>query len=130
MRTPGGRTATVPEQAADDDRRVVSPDRAAVVAHLPDAQAGTVPRADARPDRHLANSVIVAVFSTILVAHQSPSLDTLTTGVGRLADGQLGTFTQYPLELAAAMGMTIPVAVVFFVFQKYIMRTGGGAVRE
>jgi multiple sugar transport system permease protein len=69
-------------------------------------------------------------FSTILVAHQSPSLDTLTTGVGRLADGQLGTFTQYPLELAAAMGMTIPVAVVFFVFQKYIMRTGGGAVRE
>jgi multiple sugar transport system permease protein len=69
-------------------------------------------------------------FSTILVAHQSPSLDTLTTGVGRLASGQLGTFTQYPLELAAAMGMTIPVAVVFFVFQKYIMRTGGGAVRE
>jgi multiple sugar transport system permease protein len=69
-------------------------------------------------------------FSTILVAHQSPSLDTLTTGVGRLASGQLGTFTQYPLELAAAMGMTIPVAVVFFVFQKYIMRTGGGAIRE
>jgi multiple sugar transport system permease protein len=69
-------------------------------------------------------------FSTILVAHQSPSLDTLTTGVGRLASGQLGTFTQYPLELAAAMGMTIPVAVVFFVFQKYIMRTGEGAVRE
>jgi multiple sugar transport system permease protein len=69
-------------------------------------------------------------FSTILVAHQSPSLDTLTTGVGRLASGQLGTFTQYPLELAAAMGMTIPVAVVFFVFQKYIMRTGEGAIRE
>jgi multiple sugar transport system permease protein len=69
-------------------------------------------------------------FSTILVAHQSPSLDTLTTGVGRLVSGQLGTFTQYPLELAAAMAMTIPVAVAFFVFQKYIMRTGEGAIKE
>jgi multiple sugar transport system permease protein len=69
-------------------------------------------------------------FSTILVAHQSPSLDTLTTGVGRLVSGQLGAATQYPLELAAAMAMTIPVAIVFFVFQKYIMRTGEGAVKE
>jgi multiple sugar transport system permease protein len=69
-------------------------------------------------------------FSDILVAHQSPSLDTLTTGVGRLVSGQLGAATQYPLELAAAMAMTIPVAIVFFVFQKYIMRGGGGAVKE
>ena len=29
-------------------------------------------------------------FSLILVAHSSPSLDTLTTGVGRLVSGQLG----------------------------------------
>jgi multiple sugar transport system permease protein len=69
-------------------------------------------------------------FSTILVAHESPSLDTLTTGVGRLVSGQLGTFTQYPLELAAAMAMTVPVAIVFFVFQRYIMRTGEGAIKE
>jgi multiple sugar transport system permease protein len=69
-------------------------------------------------------------FSMILVAHQSPSLDTLTTGVGRLVSGQLGAGTQYPLQLAAAMAMTIPVAIVFFVFQKYIMRTGEGAVKE
>jgi multiple sugar transport system permease protein len=69
-------------------------------------------------------------FSLILVAHQSPSLDTLTTGVGRLVSGQLGAGTQYPLQLAAAMAMTIPVAIVFFVFQKYIMRTGEGAVKE
>jgi multiple sugar transport system permease protein len=69
-------------------------------------------------------------FSTILVAHESPSLDTLTTGVGRLVSGQLGAATQYPLELAAAMSMTVPVAIVFFVFQKYIMRTGEGAVKE
>jgi multiple sugar transport system permease protein len=69
-------------------------------------------------------------FSLILVAHESPSLDTLTTGVGRLVTGQLGDTTSYPLELAAAMGMTIPVAIIFFVFQKYIIRTGDGAVKE
>ncbi|MDR0345094.1 MAG: carbohydrate ABC transporter permease [Nocardiopsaceae bacterium] len=69
-------------------------------------------------------------FSGILIAHQSPSLDTLTTGVGRLVSGQLGTGLQYPLQLAAAMAMTVPVAAVFFVFQKYIMRTGEGAVKE
>jgi multiple sugar transport system permease protein len=69
-------------------------------------------------------------FSDILVAHQSPSLDTLTTGVGRLVSGQLGAATQYPLQLAAAMAMTIPVAIVFFASQKYIMRGGEGAVKE
>ncbi len=69
-------------------------------------------------------------FSDILIAHQSPSLDTLTTGVGRLVSGQLGTGTQYPLKLAAAVAMTVPVAVIFFVFQKYIMRTSEGAVKE
>jgi multiple sugar transport system permease protein len=69
-------------------------------------------------------------FSTVLVAHESPSLDTLTTGVGRLVSGQLGAGSQYPLQLAAALAMTIPVAIVFFVFQKYILRTGEGAVKE
>ena len=69
-------------------------------------------------------------FSMILVAHSSPSLDTLTTGVGRLVSGQLGAGTQYPLQLAAALAMTIPVAIVFFVFQKYIMRSGEGAIKE
>lgn len=69
-------------------------------------------------------------FSDILIAHESPSLDTLTTGVGRLVSGQLGAATQYPLKLAAAVAMTIPVAIVFFVFQKYILRTGQGAVKE
>ncbi|MDX6341227.1 MAG: multiple sugar transport system permease protein, partial [Trebonia sp.] len=54
----------------------------------------------------------------------------LTTGVGRLVSGQLGAGTQYPLQLAAALAMTIPVAIVFFVFQKYIMRTGEGAIKE
>jgi multiple sugar transport system permease protein len=69
-------------------------------------------------------------FSMILVAHSSPGLDTRTTGVGRLVSGQLGAGAQYPLQLAAALAMTVPVAVIFFAFQKYIMRTGEGAVKE
>jgi multiple sugar transport system permease protein len=69
-------------------------------------------------------------FANILIAHQSPSLDTLTTGVGRLVSGELGTATQYPLKLAAAVIMTLPVAIVFFIFQKHIMRTTEGAVKE
>lgn len=69
-------------------------------------------------------------FSDILIAHENPALDTLTTGVGRLVSGQLGAATEYPLKLAAAVGMTIPVAIVFFIFQKHIMRTGQGAVKE
>ena len=69
-------------------------------------------------------------FSDVLVAHQSPSLDTLTTGIGRMVSGQLGAGTQYPLQLAAAIAMTVPVAVLFFLFQKYIMRTGQGAIKE
>lgn len=69
-------------------------------------------------------------FADILITHQSQSLDTLPTGVGRLVSGALGAATQYPLRMAAAVIMTIPVAVIFFVFQKYIMRTGEGAVKE
>jgi multiple sugar transport system permease protein len=69
-------------------------------------------------------------LSDILIAHENPSLDTLTTGVARLVSGQLGSATQYPLKLAAALAMTIPVAAIFFIFQKYIMRTNEGAVKE
>jgi multiple sugar transport system permease protein len=69
-------------------------------------------------------------FSDILIAHQSPSLDTLTTGVARLVSGELGAGTQYPLKLAAAVLLTVPVAVVFFIFQKHIVRTTEGALKE
>jgi multiple sugar transport system permease protein len=70
-------------------------------------------------------------FTDILVAEQSPSLDTLTTGVGRLVSGGYGVAaSQYPLKMAAALVMTIPVAIVFLTFQKYIVRTGEGAVKE
>lgn len=68
-------------------------------------------------------------LSHFIVSTQSPSLTTLTRGVASLASGQLSQGTQYPLKLAAAAIMTIPVAVVFFIFQKRIMNTTEGAVK-
>ena len=51
-----------------------------------------------------------------------PELNTLTTGVASLVSGQLGSGNQFPLKLAAALLMTIPVAIVFFVFQRHFVR--------
>jgi len=65
-----------------------------------------------------------------VVASQSPALFTLTKGVASLASGALGAAKQYPLKLAAATVMTIPVVIIFFIFQKRIMNTGEGAVKE
>ncbi len=65
-----------------------------------------------------------------IVASNSPELFTLTKGVAQLASGALSQGTQYPVKLAAAAVMTIPVAVVFFVFQKRIMNVSAGAVKE
>nr|WP_235186128.1 carbohydrate ABC transporter permease [Microbacterium oleivorans] len=64
-----------------------------------------------------------------IVSVQSPEFFPLTRGVASLSSGQLSQGTQYPLKLAAAALMTIPVAVVFFIFQKRIMNTSEGAVK-
>lgn len=69
-------------------------------------------------------------LSHFIVSTQSPELTTLTKGVASLASGQLSQGTQYPLKLAAALIMTIPVAVMFFVFQRRIMNASEGAVKE
>ncbi|MCR2825820.1 carbohydrate ABC transporter permease [Microbacterium sp. zg.Y909] len=69
-------------------------------------------------------------LSHFIVSTQSPELTTLTKGVASLASGQLSQGNQYPLKLAAAAIMTIPVAVMFFIFQKRIMNTTEGAVKE
>ncbi|MET0296438.1 MAG: ABC transporter permease subunit, partial [Microbacterium sp.] len=69
-------------------------------------------------------------LSHFIVSTQSPELTTLTKGVARLASGQLSQGTQYPLKLAAALIMTIPVAVLFFIFQRRIMNASEGAVKE
>ncbi|WP_026553448.1 carbohydrate ABC transporter permease [Arthrobacter sp. H20] len=65
-----------------------------------------------------------------IISTQDPALTTLTKGVAQLASGQLSQGTQYPLKLAAAALMTIPVAIVFFIFQKRIMNASAGAVKE
>lgn len=57
-----------------------------------------------------------------IVSRQSPQLNVLTTGVASLVSGQLGSGNRFPLKLGAALLMTIPVAVVFFVFQRYFVR--------
>ncbi len=65
-----------------------------------------------------------------IVSTQSTSLFTLTKGVAQLAYGELGAGNRYPLKLAASVLMTIPVAVLFFVFQRRIMNASAGAVKE
>jgi multiple sugar transport system permease protein len=69
-------------------------------------------------------------LSHYIVAAQSPELTPLTKGVAGLVAGGLGQGSQYPLKLGAAAIMTIPVAVLFFVFQRRIMNTTTGAVKE
>lgn len=69
-------------------------------------------------------------LSHFVISTQSPELTTLTKGVASLASGGLGQGQQFPLKLAAAAIMTIPVAVMFFVFQRRIMNTSEGAVKE
>ena len=65
-----------------------------------------------------------------IVSSSSPGLTTLTKGVASLASGALSAGNQYPVKLAAAFVMTIPVAVAFFLFQKRIMNSSDGAVKE
>ncbi|MGQ7786826.1 carbohydrate ABC transporter permease [Nesterenkonia sp. PF2B19] len=69
-------------------------------------------------------------LSHFIVATQSPELTTLTKGVASLASGQLSQGSEYPIKLAAAVIMTIPVAVMFFIFQRRIMNSTEGAVKE
>jgi multiple sugar transport system permease protein len=65
-----------------------------------------------------------------IISTQSSSLNTLTKGVAQLASGQLGAGNRFPLKLAASTMMTIPVALLFFIFQRRIMNTTSGAVKE
>ena len=58
---------------------------------------------------------------------QSPELHTLTKGVATLTAGGRSQAQEFPLKLAASALMTIPVAVMFFVFQRHIMSTAEGA---
>lgn len=69
-------------------------------------------------------------LSHFIVAAQDPALTPLTKGVAQLAAGSLGQGSRFPLKLGAAAIMTIPVAILFFVFQRRIMNVTTGAVKE
>ncbi|PZG23125.1 carbohydrate ABC transporter permease [Nonomuraea aridisoli] len=61
-------------------------------------------------------------FPHTLVAVQDPALFTLPRGLADLVSGSLGGGTQFPLKLAAALLATIPVAVIFVIFQRHFVR--------
>jgi multiple sugar transport system permease protein len=69
-------------------------------------------------------------LSHFIIATQNPKLTVLTKGVAQLSSGSLGPGNQYPLKLAAAGLMTIPVAVMFFIFSKRIINNSIGAVKD
>ncbi|MEU5022807.1 carbohydrate ABC transporter permease [Streptomyces milbemycinicus] len=70
-------------------------------------------------------------FTHFLVSTQSGEYETLTTGLARFISGGLGGGTQYPLKLAAALLATVPVAALFFCFQRYFVQgANSGAVKE
>ena len=64
------------------------------------------------------------------MASRDPELYPLTKGVAQLTAGSLGQGTQFPLKVAAATLMTIPMAIVLFIFQRRIMSTTEGAAKE
>ena len=65
-----------------------------------------------------------------IVAAQNPNLDTLTKGVAGIAAGAYGGANDYPFKMAAALIMTLPVAVVFFIFQRFFVQGASqGAVK-
>jgi multiple sugar transport system permease protein len=61
-------------------------------------------------------------FTHFLVTTQRPELKTLVTGLASLASGDRGAGSQYPLKLGAALLTTIPVALLFFAFQRQFVR--------
>jgi multiple sugar transport system permease protein len=70
-------------------------------------------------------------FPYTLVAVQSPQYYTLPRGLADLVSGSLGSGSQYPLKLGAAMLATIPVAVIFVIFQRYFVHgLSEGATKE
>jgi multiple sugar transport system permease protein len=61
-------------------------------------------------------------FSHFLVVTQSPEHKTMITGLASLTSGELGSGSQFPLKMGAALLTTIPVALLFFAFQRHFVR--------
>ena len=61
-------------------------------------------------------------FAQVLVAVQSPDLQTLPLWLAQLVGGSLGAGTQYPLKLSGALLATVPVALLFAFLQRFFIR--------
>ena len=61
-------------------------------------------------------------FAFFEVATISPKYFTLTTGLANIVGGGLSAGNQFPLKLGASLLTTIPIAALFFVFQRYLVR--------
>lgn len=69
-------------------------------------------------------------FQFFEIAAISPKYYTLTTGLANIVGGGLSAGNQFPLKLGASALTILPMALVFFVLQKYIVRGGlAGAVK-
>ncbi|MCL2393332.1 MAG: carbohydrate ABC transporter permease [Acidimicrobiaceae bacterium] len=62
-------------------------------------------------------------FSFFLVANSDPNKYTLPVGLHQLTTGSLGSTPNFPLNMGAALLATIPLAIIFFIFQRHF--TGG-----
>ncbi|HEY0638405.1 MAG TPA: carbohydrate ABC transporter permease [Pseudonocardiaceae bacterium] len=62
-------------------------------------------------------------FTHFLVATSDPELETLNLGIARLVAGPLGGGQQFPLKLALATLSTIPVLVIYVIFQRQFVRS-------
>lgn len=60
-------------------------------------------------------------FQFFEVATISPKYFTLTTGLANIVSGGLSSGNQFPLKLAASAVTIIPLAILFFVLQRYIV---------
>ncbi len=57
-------------------------------------------------------------FTTFLIATDQKKFETLTLGLANFQGG-LGSGKRYPLTLGAALLVTLPIIILFFVFQRY-----------
>jgi multiple sugar transport system permease protein len=70
-------------------------------------------------------------FAWFETATESSRYWTLTTGLANLTNGGLSAGSQFPLKLAAALITTLPIAVLFFAFQRQLVRGRlEGAVKQ
>ena len=69
-------------------------------------------------------------LSHFIVSAQNPDLAPLPKAVASLTAGGAGKENHFPLKLAAAVMMTVPVAIIFFIYQRRLVNYTGGAVKE